>query len=148
MEARPTEEGAGMAKSRTDIDYSTRGTVADFTGTFAGVLLLVVSGMDILQGISAMANDDLYAAGSENLYRFDLTAWGVVHIILGVLGVAVAIGILLWAAWGQITGIIVASLSILTNFMFLPNYPWWSITIIAFNALVIWALSVQLRNYA
>lgn len=113
---------------------------------FGGVLLLIVSAFDVLQGGSAVANDALYAAGSDYLYKFDMTAWGWVHIILGVLGMAIAVGILLRATWGQITGIMVASLSMLTNFMFLPIYPVWSAFIIGFNALVIWALCSQLKT--
>jgi hypothetical protein len=128
-------------------DDSTRGFVADLTATFGGVLLLIASGFDILQGASAVANDDLYAQGSEYLYKLDMTAWGWVHIILGVLGVLVAVGILMRASWGQITGIMVASLMILTNFMFLPIYPVWGAFIIGFNALVIWALCSQLKGY-
>jgi hypothetical protein len=133
--------------TRDDVDDSTRGFFADLTATFAGVLLLIASLFDVLQGGSAVANDDLYAQGSEYLYKFDMTTWGWIHIILGVLGVAVAVGILLRAAWGQLTGIMVASLSMLTNFMFLPAYPVWSAFIIGFNAIVIWALCTQLKGY-
>ena len=133
--------------TRHDVDDSTKGMFADVTATFGGVLLLLASFFDILQGGSAVANDDLYAQGSDYLYKFDMTAWGWVHVILGVLGVAVAIGILVRAAWGQITGIMVASLSALTNFAFLPFYPVWSAFIIGFNAVVIWALCSQLKNY-
>jgi len=134
-------------ETRHDVDDSARGFAADATATFGGVLLLIASTFDILQGGSAVANDDLYAQGSEYLYKFDMTAWGWVHVILGVLGVAVAVGILVRAAWGQITGIMVASLSMLTNFMFLPIYPVWSAFIIGFNAIVIWALCSQLKGY-
>jgi hypothetical protein len=133
--------------TRHDVDDSTKGFFADLTATFGGVLLLIASGFDLLQGASAVANDDLYAQGSEYLYKFDMTAWGWVHIILGVLGVLVAVGILMRAGWGQITGIMIASLSILTNFMFLPIYPVWSAFIIGFNAIVIWALCSQLKSY-
>jgi hypothetical protein len=136
-----------MAESRYDIDYSTRGLAADVTATFAGVLLMIASFFDILQGASAVANDDLYAQGSEYLYKFDMTAWGWIHVVIGVLGVAVSIGILRRAGWGQVTGIIVAGLSMLTNFAFLPVYPVWGAFIIGFNALVIWALCVQMRKY-
>jgi hypothetical protein len=132
--------------SRQDVDDSTRGFVADVTATFGGVLLLIAALFDVLQGGSAVANDDLYAQGSEYLYKFDVSTWGWIHLILGVLGVAVAVGILLRAAWGQLTGIMVASLSMLTNFMFLPVYPVWSAFIIAFNAIVIWALCTQLKG--
>lgn len=135
------------AQTRHDIDYSTKGMVADVTATFAGVLLLLSSFMGILQGGSAVANDELYAQGSEYLYKFDMTVWGWAHIILGVLGLAVAIGILRRATWGQITGIMVASLSVLTNFAFLPHYPVWSAFVIGFNVLVIWALCSQMKNY-
>jgi hypothetical protein len=134
-------------ESREDIDYSARGTFADLGAAFAGVLLIIASGMDVLQGLSAIANDDLYAAGSEYLYQFDMTVWGSVHLALGVIGLVVGVGILMRASWGQVVGMIVAGLSILTNFAFLPSYPLWSIVIIAFNGFVIWALSVQLRDY-
>jgi hypothetical protein len=135
------------AETRQDMDYSTRGLFADVTATFAGVLLLLASFFDILQGGSAVANDDLYTQGVEYLYKFDMTTWGWAHVVIGVLGVAVAIGIIMRAAWGQITGIMVASLSILTNFAFLPAYPVWSAFIIGFNVVVVWALCSQLKSY-
>ena len=74
------------AETRHDVDDSARGFVADMTATFGGVLLLVASTFDLLQGGSAIANGDLFAEGSEYLYKFDMTAWGWVHIILGVIG--------------------------------------------------------------
>ena len=134
-------------RSRYDLDYSTRGFVADAAASFAGVLLLVTSAFDVLQGIAAIANEDLYAAGTEYLYKLNVSGWGWVHLVLGVLGIAVAVAILRRVAWGQILGIIIAALAMLTNFAFLPLYPWWSLTIILANLLIIWALSVQLRNY-
>jgi hypothetical protein len=135
------------AQPRRDIDDSTRGLAADLTATFAGVLLLIASCFDIIQGVSAVADDDLFAQGSEYLYKFNVTAWGWIHIVIGVLGVAVAIGVLRRASWGQVTGLMVAGLSILTNFAFLPVYPLWAAFVIGFDALVIWALCVQLKNY-
>lgn len=132
---------------RNEIDYSNRGLAADLAATFGGVLLIIASAFDVLQGASAIANDDFYSAGSEYLYRFNMDVWGAVHLALGIIGIVVGIGILMRAGWGLITGMIVAGLSMLTNFAFLPQYPFWSITIIAFDVLVIWALSVQMRGY-
>jgi hypothetical protein len=132
--------------SRDAIDYSTKGMLSDFTATFAGVLLIIGSFFDVLQGASAVANDELFAEGSEYLYKLDMTVWGWTHVVIGVLGLAVAVGIIMRAAWGQLSGIIVASLSILANFMFLPLYPVWAAFIIGFNAVVIWALCIQLNR--
>lgn len=134
-------------RARQDLDHSTRGAVADITVAFAGVLLLVTSGMQILQGLAAIANGDIYAAGSDYLYQFDMTTWGIIQLVLGGLGVVVAIGILMRASWAQVVGMVIAGLSALTNFAFLPQYPFGAIVLIAANILVIWALSVQLRNY-
>jgi len=131
---------------RSDVDSATRDTVADLTSTLAGTLLVMAASFDILQGLSAIAKDDLYAAGGDYLYAFDTTTWGWVHLVLGVLALAVAIGILLRAGWGQVTGLIVAGLLMLTNFAFIPYYPFWSITVIAFSGLVIWALCAQLKR--
>ncbi len=127
-------------------DRSGPGAFEYVVSPFAGFLLLIVSLLDILQGLSAVADDELYRQSEQYLYELDLTAWGWVHIVLGVLGVLVAVGILMRASWALFTGIIVASLSVLTNFMFLPVYPVWSAFIIGFNVLVIWALSNQLKS--
>ncbi len=131
-------------ESARDIDYSTRGLFADLGATFGGVLLLLSSGMGLLQGLSAVANDDLYAAGSDYLYKLDMTTWGTVHIVLAVIGAVVAVGILMGKSWARVLGMIIAGLSALTNFAFLPHYPLWSIVIIAFDVAVIWALSTML----
>jgi hypothetical protein len=127
-------------------DDSARGGIADVTASFAGVLLILTSFMEILHGISAVSDPDLYAAGTEYLYKFDLTVWGTIHIVIGAASFVVAIGILRRVAWGQIGGMVVCGLGVLTNFAFIPRYPIWSIVIIAFNVFVIWALNVQYRG--
>jgi len=130
-----------------DFDHPARGMLADLGAIFGGVLLLVSSGMGLLQGIAAVADDELYAAGSDYLYQFDMTTWGTVHIVLAVIGAVVGVGILVGTAWAQVVGMIVAGISALTNFAFLPHYPWWAIVVIAIDGFVIWALSVQVRGH-
>jgi hypothetical protein len=132
--------------SADDMDLSGKGGLADVTATFAGVLLMLASFFDILQGASAVHDDELFAAGTEYLYKIDVTAWGWTHIVIGVIGVVVSIGILMRKSWGQLTGMVVAGLSILTNFAFLPFYPIWAAMIIGFNIAVIWALSYQMKR--
>lgn len=127
-------------------DDSTKAFWAAFVGTFGGVLLLVGSMMEFLQGASAIANDDLYSDGSDYLYRFDMQTWGTVHVIIAVLSAIVAIGVLARRSWGQVCGILIAGLSILGNFAFLPHYPLWSVIVIALDVLIIWALLTQLGH--
>ena len=136
---------AGQVPRRTPTDPDT-GFMSDFVSIFAGVLLLISAAFGILQGASAIANDDLYSAGSEYLYKFDMTVWGWTHVVIGVLCLLVAIGILRGSSWGQVSGMVIAGLSAITNFAFLPHYPLWGITIIALDLLIIWALSTQLKS--
>jgi hypothetical protein len=133
-------------ESRRDIDYSARGAVADVTVTFAAVLLLITALMEILQGLAAI-NDPDFFAGADYTFDFNVTAWGWVHVILGVISVAVAIGLMTRKGWAQVLGLLIAGIGMLTNFAWLPHYPLWAILIIAINAFVIWALTVQLKNY-
>lgn len=127
-------------------EYSTQGALADFTAMFAGVLMLISATFEVLQGASAIANDDLYAAGSDYLYQLDMTAWGWVHLVIGVLTAVVGVGVLAGRSWAWLGGIIIVSLAMLTNFAALPNYPLWSLVVIAFNALIIWALCMQVAH--
>jgi hypothetical protein len=72
--------------------------------------------------------------------------WGAIHLVIAVLSAVVAVGVLTRRSWGQVCGAIVAGLSMLINFAFLPHYPLWSMVVIALEALVIWALLTQLGH--
>ena len=107
---------------------------------FAGVLLLINGVLGVLQGIAAIARDSLYVTTLHYVYRFDLTAWGWINLVLGLLIIIVGIGILARQKWAQWAGIMIAAVSLALQFMFLPYYPIWALIVIALDAFVIWAL--------
>lgn len=112
------------------------------TAFAAAALLLVASVLAVFQGIAALAGDDSLVVVSDGyIYEFSLTTWGWIHLVLGVIGIAIAIGIFTAATWARVCGIIIASLSIVANFLWLPYTPWWSVLIIAIDILVIWAFA-------
>jgi len=113
---------------------------------FAGVMLATVSAFQILEGIAAIANDNVYVRGLKYAFEIDLTTWGWIHLVLGVIGLATGIGILASQAWAYVVGIVIAFLGSLSSFAFLPYQPFWSMTIIAFDVFVIWALSSSLAH--
>jgi len=119
---------------------------AMMAASFAGVLLITVSTFQVLQGISAVANDDIYVAGFNYIYELDVSAWGWIHIVIGVVAFATAIGILKNMNWARVTGIVIACIGSLNSFLFLPHYPIWSLVVIAFNVFVIWALCFQISD--
>lgn len=124
-------------------ERSAKGLTALGVTAFAGVMLATVAIFQILVGISALANDTVYVSGVDYTYAFDVTAWGWIHLIVGVVGLAVGVGILAGQTWGLVAGIAIATIAAVTNFAFLPYYPFWSIVIVALNVFVIWALCNQ-----
>jgi hypothetical protein len=116
------------------------------TSAFAGTMLVVVGLFQLLQGLAAVAENEIYVSGPRYVYELDLSAWGWIHIVVGAVAVATAVGILLRKTWGYTAGIVLAVVSAVTNFLFLPYYPVWSIVVIAFNVAVIWALTTLIPS--
>ncbi|WAC57366.1 DUF7144 family membrane protein [Gordonia sp. SL306] len=110
--------------------------------TIAAAILLLTGGIiGLLQGISAVAKDDLFVVGPQYVYKMDITSWGWIHIVVSIVAIGIAIGMFTGAAWARIAAIIVAALSIILNFLWLPYYPWWSVLVIAIDLVIIWAVA-------
>ncbi|WP_040814740.1 DUF7144 family membrane protein [Nocardia concava] len=107
----------------------------------AAILMVTVGVLDILQGISAVAADQLYVVGIAYLYQFDTTGWGWIHICIGAVLIIAALGLMSGTQWGRISAMVLASLSIIANFMWLPYYPAWAILVIVLDVVVIWAVA-------
>lgn len=127
-------------------DSQRRRATAFGVSYFAGIMLLTLGLLQVLEGIAAVAEDEVFVTGIDYVYKFDVTTWGWIHIGLGAIGVVVAFGILAATEWGQLCGIFLASLNLLVSFAFMPYYPLWSVVLIAFNILVIWALCNQFSS--
>jgi hypothetical protein len=109
--------------------------------TFAGVLLIVGGGFQSLEALAAIVNDEYLVAAPNYIYTFDLTAWGWIHLLIGLALLAIGICLLLGQGWALIAGIVVAAVSALINFTWLPYSPFWAILLIAVDLLIIWALA-------
>ena len=90
---------------------------------------------------NGLALDNIRPAGTANYtFDFDVTAWGWIHLLLGVLVAVAGWAVFSGKLWGRMVGIVLASLSLIANFVFLPHYPLWSIIVIALDVAVIAAL--------
>jgi len=132
--------------SRREYENSTKGAWALGGAAFAGVMLTTLGAFQALEGIAAVANDDVYVRGINYVYQFDLTTWGWIHLVLGLIAVATGVGILAQQTWATAVGLVIAFLSAMSSFAFMPYYPFWSIVILAFDVFVIWALCSILAN--
>lgn len=124
------------------ISSSTKNAWASGLTIFAAAIMVTVGIFQILQGIVALVNDEFYVVGREFTFEFDLTAWGWIHLIVGAVLILVGLFLFSGSGWARGGGIAIAVLSMISNFMWLPYYPFWAILLIALNVAVIWALAV------
>jgi hypothetical protein len=117
---------------------------AEGIGIFAGAALLTVGVFQFLEGLAALSKDEVFVRTTNYVFEFDLTTWGWIHLIVGVIVAVVGGCILAGQAWALVAGVVLAIVSALTNFVWLPYYPFWAVVIIAFDVAVIWALSTML----
>ncbi|QNG20975.1 hypothetical protein G4H71_08755 [Rhodococcus triatomae] len=115
--------------------------IAMGTTLVAAALLLVAGIVSLFQGIAAVASDEIFVVGIDYTYAFDVTTWGWIHIVVGVLVIIAAFGLITGATWARVAAIVLASLSIIANFLWLPYYPLWAILVIALDVVVIWAVA-------
>lgn len=113
---------------------------------FAGIVLAVSASFQILEGISAISGDEILAAGEDYVFAIDLTAWGWFHLVFGLVALVTAIGVIARRSWGWLLGILVACLSMIANFAYLPIVPLWALTLIVLDAVVIWAFGTLARD--
>ena len=93
-----------MSYGTTESNYS--GWAVGWAG-FAGVMLIMIGVMDAMQGLVALFNDEFYIIGQEWIFEFDITAWGWIHVILGVVLIASGIGIFSGNVAARTVGVIV-----------------------------------------
>ncbi len=134
-----------MSYETNETNYS--GWAVGWAG-FAGIMLIVIGVMDFIQGLVAVVNDEFYVIGQEWVFEFDITAWGWIHMVLGVILIASGGGIFSGNVAARTVGVIVAALAAIVNFAWLPYFPVWSIIVIAICVTVIWALTAHGRDIA
>ena len=110
---------------------------------FAGAAMVINGVLVIIQALAALFNDEFFVATKNGLLTFDLTAWGWIHLIFGIVLIGVGLALFKQSFWSLIAGIIIVSLNLISQFAFLSAYPVWSVIAIVIDMLVLWALTVH-----
>ncbi len=115
---------------------------------FAAIMLVIVGILQILAGLVALVDDEFYVATSEWVFEFDVTAWGWIHIIGGVVLVLAGAGLFSGNLAARVVAVVVAAVSVIANFAWLPYQPVWSTIMIVLAIGVIWALTTHGHDLA
>ncbi len=118
---------------------------------FAAIVIIIVGGMDILQGFVAILEDEYVVATPKGLAIFDVTAWGWITLLWGGLLVLAGLGLLAGQSWARWLAIIGVAVNAFQQVAFLANYPQayplWNLLIVTLNFVVLYALVVQWKGY-
>lgn len=111
---------------------------------FAATLALIVGVFDLIEGIVALFKDSYYLVAPSGLVlNVNYTAWGWTHIAIGAVLIATALGLFAGQTWARVVGVVIAVLSAIVNFAFIPAYPLWAISVIAIDIFIIYALTAH-----
>ena len=108
---------------------------------FAAAVMVVIGIFQAIEGLVAIFNDDWYAVTRNYTFDLDTTAYGWIHLILGIVILLAGFALFAGKVWGGVLAIFLAILSAIANFFFIPYYPFWSLTIIALCIWVIWSVT-------
>jgi hypothetical protein len=112
---------------------------------FAALVMLILGGINVFQGLIAVFEDDYYVVTGSGYLVFDVSAWGWILAIWGVLLVLVGVGLLGAMGWARWFAIFFVSLNFFVQLGFLgnSNYPLWALTALALNVIVLFALTAR-----
>jgi predicted membrane metal-binding protein len=109
--------------------------------TFAAVMMTLIGVFQVIAGLVAIIDDNFYVVAQNYTFDVDTTAWGWIHLLLGILLLVAGYGLFSGSAWAAVTAVVLAGLSAIANFFFIPYYPFWSLLMIALAVWVIWSLT-------
>jgi hypothetical protein len=110
---------------------------------FAAVMLMAVGGMQIIAGLVSILNNQFYAVTSASLVAFNYTAWGWIHLILGIVAMLAGFGILVGSAWARVVAVFLTVLVMIDNVAFMNAYPLWSIVSLVIGGFTLYALTMH-----
>lgn len=106
---------------------------------FAGVLLLMLGTLNIIEGIAAIGNAHFFHHNVNYVFG-SLNAWGWITLIIGVLQLAVGFGVFAKNQFSRWVGVFVLACNCVAQLLFIPAYPFWSLALFAISILAIYGL--------
>lgn len=121
------------------------GWAVGFTA-FSGIMMVLMGFWWLFVGLVAVLNDEFYVVTQEWIFKFDVTTWGWIHMGLGLLILLAGFGLFSGAVWARTVGVILAVISALVAFAWMPYYPLWAVIFVAVSVAIIWSLTSHGRD--
>ncbi len=120
---------------------------ARWTGwiAFAGLLMVIIGGLDFFQGLIAVIRKSYYAVTPNQIIVFDVKTWGWITLLWGIVLVLAGLGLLNGASWARWFAIVAGSIAFFIQLGFVGSsqYTLWALTVLALLAVSLYALMVH-----
>jgi hypothetical protein len=110
---------------------------------FAGIMIMVISSINIFEGFLALINNERVAVSEGNFVIVDMTSWGWTLVLSGIVLFGVGIGLIAGAGWARITSIVIIGVHAAAQVLWLGAYPIWSLLMITLDTIVLFALCAR-----
>jgi hypothetical protein len=117
--------------------------------TIVAAVLMMVSGLwSFLEGLAAIIKGQFFVVLPNYVYNISVTGWGWIHLILGAAVFVAGAFLFMDKTWARVVGVVLACLSAVANFLYIPYSPVWSVIVIALDVFIVWALLAPRDRYA
>ena len=120
-----------------------RAGAAEGWAMFAGIIMVIAGASDIIFGLTAIFKDEALTRVGGHTIVWDLTAWGWITLLIGVLMVAAAFGLFSGQSWAMWTTVAFATLAAIGQISWITVYPIWSLIVISLCVIVIYQLTAR-----
>lgn len=112
---------------------------------FTTVMLCVIGLINFFEGLIAIVRDEYYVVTGRQVALFDVTTWGWIMLVWGILLFVAGLGLAGGKEWARWFAVVAVSVNLLGQLGFLGNthYPLWSLVVIAIEVAVIYALTAR-----
>lgn len=107
--------------------------------SFAGVLLLMLGTLNVIEGIAAISSAHFFVANTHYIFG-DLKTWGWIVLLIGVLQLVVGLGVFVKNQFARWAGVVVLAANAIAQLLMIPAYPFWSLALFTLDILAIYGL--------
>jgi hypothetical protein len=108
---------------------------------FAASMMIILGVFHAITGLAAVLNDEFFVVREGYDLKFDVSAWGWIHLIGGIVVALAGAFLLTGNILARLVAITIAVLSAIWSFFSIPYYPVWSIVMLALAIGVIWGVA-------
>ncbi|HVQ59667.1 MAG TPA: hypothetical protein VMS60_12240 [Solirubrobacterales bacterium] len=110
---------------------------------FAGVMMVILGCLGVIWGLAAVLNDDVVVVGGHGALVLDLTTWGWIQMLLGIVVGLTGLGLITGNSAARVIGIFLLAINATLQVVWFPAAPLWAFLMIILDVVIIYQLTVN-----